>query len=275
MAWIIDAHCHLEDPDYDQVRTEILASMDQDRVLCLVNPGSDQASSRRALDLARQEKRVYACVGSHPHEARFYTEETEAQYRSWAKEEAKVVAIGEIGLDYHYDLSPRKTQQEVLERQLQLAKDLDLPVVIHSREAASDTQAILKNFGSTIRALLHSYSEEVADWKALEAFGYYISLGGMVTFKNAPRPKALAQAVPVDRLLLETDGPYLAPVPFRGQLNRPAYAWKSLEAMAALRGVEREELAEQVLENTIRFYGFSEADQASWRALEGKERKSQ
>ena len=252
---IIDAHCHLDDQDYDEDREEIVARLPEMGVLAVINPGSDRESSARAVALAEKYDRIYACVGTHPHEARFFTTELAEEYEEWLSGK-KVVAVGEIGLDYHYDFSPRNIQQRVFEAQLDMAWRADLPVVIHSREASEDTIAILRNFGTRIRALLHSFSESVEDWEKLAHYGYFISLGGMVTFRNADRPKALAASVPADRLLLETDGPYLAPVPYRGKRNLPWYAKESLRAIAEIRGGDAEELAKITVKNAEAFYGI-------------------
>lgn len=252
---IIDAHCHLDDQDYDEDREEIVARLPEMGVLAVVNPGSGRESSARAVALAEKYDRIYACVGTHPHEASFFTTELAEEYEGWLSGK-KVVAVGEIGLDYHYDLSPRNIQRKVFEAQLDMAQRADLPVVIHSREASEDTIAILRNFGTRIRALLHSFSESVEDWEKLAPYGYFISLGGMVTFRNADRPKALAASVPADRLLLETDGPYLAPVPYRGKRNLPWYAKESLRAIAEIRGEDVEELAKITVKNAGTFYGI-------------------
>lgn len=263
--WLIDAHCHLDDDAYDGKREDILSALEDEGVEVVVNPGCDEASSLKALALADQYDRVFACIGTHPHEASGYTSEWEAHMRSLANEK-KVVAIGEIGLDYHYDFSPRETQRDVFERQLALAKELDLPVVIHSREACEDTLAILKNFGSSIRALMHSFNEDPKTWEELADFGYSLSIGGMVTFKNARWPKELAKCVAADRLLIETDGPYLSPVPYRGRLNLPWYAERTLATIAELRQESLPMLAKQVRQNTISFFalpfGASVADSA-------------
>lgn len=253
--WIIDAHCHLDDEAYDEQREDILARLESERVEAVINPGCDEASSLKAVVLAKQYECLFACIGTHPHEASGYTPEWEQRMRTLA-EEKKVVAVGEIGLDYHYDFSPRKTQQVVFERQLALAQELRLPVVIHSREAREDTFAILKNFGSSLRVLMHSYNEELQAWEKLAHFGYFLSLGGMVTFKNAHAPKELAKSVARDRLLLETDGPYLAPVPYRGKLNLPWYAHGTLDAIATLREESVADLAKSIRKNTIAFFAL-------------------
>lgn len=261
MRWIIDAHAHLEDESFDGNREELIARLPQEGVLAVINPGCDEKTSGEAVGMAQKHKNIFACVGTHPHEARFYDEALEDRYRTWAKED-RVLAIGEIGLDYHYDFSPRKKQAEVFEAQLQLAKDLDLPIVVHTREAIEDTYAILKNFSTSHRGLMHAFGETTEYGQKFLDMGFSISLGGMVTFKNAKNPKDLAAWVPCDRLLVETDAPYLAPVPKRGKRNEPAYTHFSLEEIGRLRGDDPDALADQVLRNTAAFYGIEEEIEA-------------
>lgn len=255
MSFLIDAHCHLADADYDADRSEILAGLGEAGLLALIAPGSDLESSRRALALAQREERVFACVGIHPHEAESYGPAAEASLRKWALKE-KVVAIGEIGLDYHYDLAPRRLQQEVFERQLALAEEVDLPVVIHCREAAQDALPIVKSF-PRLRFLMHSFTDGLEAWKPFEALGAYVSYGGMVTFKNAEAVRNQARGSDLDRILLETDGPYLAPVPKRGQMNRPEWIRYSASKLAQVLGVASEELAQRTTANSLAFYGLT------------------
>lgn len=257
MTWLIDAHTHLDSSRFNEDREELLARLPEEGVLAVVNPGCDLESSDFARKLAAAHPSVFACLGNHPHEAQYYNSETEEAYRQWAKE-TRVVAIGEIGLDYYYDHSPRSVQRDVFERQLQLTKDLGLPAVIHSREAAEDSYAVLKNFGSSIKVLMHSFGESYDSCEKFLDMGYFISLGGMVTFKNAVNPPEIARRIPADRLLLETDAPYLAPVPKRGKRNEPAYLRYSLEKMAELRGEPADRLADRIFQNTVAFYGIEE-----------------
>lgn len=251
--WLIDAHAHMDDEAFDEDRDAVLKALREEGVLAVVNPGFDLASSKRAIALANAYENVFANVGSHPHEARFYDAETEAAYLAMTKEK-KVIAIGEIGLDYHYDYTERGKQRSVFERQLALAEELDMPVVIHTREAIQDTYDIMKNFGSRIQAVMHSFSESIEMSEKFLDFGYYISLGGIVTFKNAKRPPQVAAAVPIDRLLIETDAPYLAPVPKRGRRNEPKLAFYTAEKMAELRGMELSELLAHTTANAARAF---------------------
>lgn len=255
--WIVDAHAHLDDEQFDEDREALIEGLSEEGVLAVVNPGCDLETSRKAVEIANAHERVFACVGTHPHEAKYYTKETEEAYRAWASD-PRVVAIGEIGLDYHYDFSPRDVQRAVFERQLQLAKDLDIPVVIHTREAVQDTYDIMREFGGSIRALMHSFSESREMAEKFLDLGYYLSLGGIVTFKNAKKPVEVVRMVPADRLLTETDSPYLAPVPKRGRRNVPAYAQLTLDKMAEIREMSADELARQTVENAGRFYEIAD-----------------
>lgn len=270
MRWIVDAHAHLDDEAFDADREEVIQCLPECGVLAVINPGCDLETSRRAVALSHRYERIFACVGTHPHEARYYTDETEAAYRKWA-DDPRVVAIGEIGLDYHYDFSPRDVQRAVFERQLELARSLNVPVVIHTREAIQDTYDIMKNFGTSICALMHSFSESVEMAEKFLDLGYYLSLGGIATFKNAKKPVELVRIAPKERLLLETDSPYLAPVPKRGKRNEPCFANFTLEHMARIRGISADELAETTVGNTARFYRVEEQFQALRACANGKE----
>nr|WP_083430803.1 TatD family hydrolase [Ndongobacter massiliensis] len=256
--WMVDAHAHLDDAAFAEDLSSILDAFPREGVLAVVNPGCDRETSRRAVELSRGHAQIFACVGTHPSEAEFYTEALEEQYRAWAQDD-KVVGIGEIGLDYHYDTPNRSLQRAVFERQLALAESLDFPVVIHTRDAVQDTYDILRNFGTRIHAVLHCFSESVEMAENFLNLGHYISLGGIVTFRNAKKQPAVARMVPADRLLTETDSPYLAPEPWRGKRNEPARMRAALEWMARARKVEPEELAAQTVKNAGHFYGIEEA----------------
>lgn len=256
MTWIIDAHCHLDDSSYDADRREIIARLPEEGVLALVNPGCDLESSKMAVEMARENRQIFACVGNHPERADQYGDEAENHYRAWAKEKG-VIAIGEIGLDHHYEDNPSpERQREAFERQLSLAKDLGLPAVVHCRDAAMETYEIVKKFAPDLPILMHSFNEDEPTFRKFDDLGCYFSIGGMVTFKNTLYPKELAKIGDKSRLLLETDGPYLAPVPFRGKRNLPAYAHYSLKQIAKIRKISKEELGEILIENTGRFFSI-------------------
>jgi len=253
----IDAHAHLDDPVLSPREEEILAAAKTSGVGVIVNASSDLPSSEKSVALAKRHEEVYAVIGVHPHEAKTYSDEVEKKLRLLAKEQ-KVVAYGEIGLDYHYDLSPREVQCEVLERQIQVAAELDLPVVFHVREAYEDFNRIIERNLSYLKrgSLLHCYggSAELAKYylKKLDA---YFSFGGVLTF--AKHKDEVLAVIPEDRLLLETDCPYMTPVPHRGTPNEPKYIPLVAEKMAALKGLSREEIERVTTENAKRFYSVS------------------
>ncbi|MDO5027913.1 MAG: TatD family hydrolase [Bacillota bacterium] len=254
---MIDAHGHLEDQAFDQDRHEILANLKADGVDYFFNCGSNLEASQMAVDFSEKYDNVYAIVGIHPLDADEFSQEALEKIQAMTKKE-KVVAIGEIGLDNHYDDSPSPEDQEKAFRaQLDLAVDLDLPVVIHTREADQKTFDILKAYKEKYQnfsALLHCYSGSVELMREYMKLGFYISLGGVTTFKNAKKPKEVAVDVPLDRLLLETDCPYLTPEPFRGKRNQPKYVAYTAEKIADLRGMDLEDLVKATDANTLRFY---------------------
>lgn len=252
---LIDTHCHLDMTEFDSDRDEVIKraiSAGVERVICI---GTDYESAQKSISLSRKYRdTVYATVGLHPHDARFFTSEYEEKLKILAQEDG-VVAIGEIGLDYHYDNSPRQIQQEVFIKQLSIAKDLNLPVVVHSREAKTDTLRILRESGLT-RGVMHCFS---GDWQMAEeamAMGFYISIAGPVTFKNANRLSRIAASVPDDYLLVETDAPYLTPVPHRGKRNEPAFLVHTVERIASIREVDPADIARITTVNARRLFSI-------------------
>ena len=249
---IFDAHAHYDDKWFDEDRDTLLASMPEKGVSYIVNASVDIATAQTAIGYAEQYPFMYACAGIHPENLEGLAEDyTEQLARLW--EHPKVVAIGEIGLDYHWDI-PRDVQHRVFEEHLRLAKELDAPVVIHDREAHADVMELIRKYRP--KGLMHCYSGSVEMLKEVMKLGLYISLGGTVTFKNARVPVEVAAAVPIDRLLLETDAPYLSPVPFRGKRNDSANIAYTAEKIAAIRGMEPQELADITTENAKRMYGI-------------------
>ena len=252
----IDAHAHLDDPILADREEEVLANAKGAGVGVIVNASSDLPSSESSVALAARHPEVYAVIGVHPHEAKTYDAAVEKRLIELARSE-KVVAFGEIGLDYHYDLSPRETQKAVLEREIALAAELERPVVFHVREAYEDFNAIIeRNLKYLTRgSLLHCYggSAELAKYytKKLDA---YFSFGGVLTF--AKHKDEVLAAIPEDRLLLETDCPYMTPVPFRGTPNEPKHIPIVAEKMAALKGLSREKVEQMTTENALRFYSI-------------------
>ena len=249
-----DVHCHLNHEDFAADCEEVAQRAQDAGVQTIINVGWDLPSSKAALNLAQKREGFWAVVGVHPHDASGVGEGLEAELIALAQH-PKVLAIGEIGLDYHYNYSPKAVQQEVFKRQLALANKLELPVVIHSREADGDTLAILDEYKPT-RCLLHCFggSWETAQL-ALER-GYYFSFGGPVTFKNAKRPVEVVGKLPLDRIMVETDAPYLAPEPKRGRRNEPAFVVHTLERIAKIRGLSVSELAQVIERNVALFFNL-------------------
>ena len=252
----IDAHAHLDDPALCSREEQIIADAKAAGVNVIVNASSDIPSSEASVALAARRREVYAVVGVHPHEAKTYSAEAESRLIDLAKAD-KVVAFGEIGLDYHYDLSPREVQKEVLERELQLAAELKLPIVFHVREAYEDFNAILERNKRYLTSgiLLHCYggSAELAKYYT-RRFDAHFSFGGVLTF--AKRKEEVLFEIPAERLLLETDCPYMTPVPFRGTPNEPKHIPLIAAKMAELKGLSREETERVTTENALRFYSI-------------------
>lgn len=218
-----------------------------------VVPGTKLEDAPQAVAIARRSADVWAAVGFHPHDAKECDDAAFAEIARLATEGGeRVVAIGECGLDYHYDHSPREVQRAVFERHIALAKELDKPIIVHNRESTEDVVAILERSGA--RGILHSYTESLPVARQLIDLGYYISFSGIVTFKSAESLRDVARALPHDRVLIETDTPYLAPVPFRGKTNEPAYVVKVAELLAKLWDVTVERVAEQTTSNFERAF---------------------
>ena len=249
-----DTHAHYDDERFDADREALLASLPEKGVGCVVNCGSDTASSRRSLELASRFPHVYAAAGIHPESAGEYTAGDLMAVEAMLGEE-KVVAVGEIGLDYYYeDAAPRETQLELLRIQLRLAAEKDLPVVIHDREAHADSLMAVKEVPG-LRGVFHCYSGSVEMAQELAKLGWYFSFGGAVTFKNARKAPEVIAALPPERLMLETDCPYLAPVPFRGKRCDSSLLPYTAAAVAAFRGVTAEEIELLTWENACTFFG--------------------
>ena len=249
-----DTHAHYDDGRFDADREELLAALPAKGVGCIVNCGSDAPSSRVSLDLAQRFTHVYAAAGIHPEAAGEYGPEDLAAVEAMLGEE-KVVAVGEIGLDYYYaDAAPRETQLELLRIQLRLALEKDLPVVIHDREAHADSLMAVKELPG-LRGVFHCYSGSVEMAQELVKLGWYFSFGGAVTFKNARKAPEVIAALPAERLMLETDCPYLAPVPLRGKRCDSSLLPYTAAAVAAFRGVTAEEIELLTWENACTFFG--------------------
>lgn len=255
--YIIDSHAHLDSHKFtDEDRERIISNLENDKVKLVINPCCDINSARTINELSKNNEKIFAMVGTHPHDAKDYSEDVRKEYIEIAKSNSKIVALGEIGLDYHYDFSPRDVQREVFIDQIKLAKQLDLPIVIHSREAFEDVYNILKEHASGMKVLLHSFNETWDECKKFLELGFYISLGGMATFKNAQNLIKVVENVPIERLLLETDAPYLTPHPFRGRTNEPKYTHVVADRIAAMRVEEASYIREMTNKNTLDFFGI-------------------
>lgn len=250
---IFDTHAHYDDSRFEEDRDELLCSLNDKGVSHIVNCGCDLKSSLTTLALAQKHDFIFAAIGVHAHEAEEATEsdleEIERLYNN-----KKVVAVGEIGLDYHYDFSPRERQLEVFERQLILANKLDLPVIVHDREAHEDTMNLLKKHRP--KGVVHCFSGSAEMAKEIVKLGMHIGIGGAVTFKNAKKPVEVVEYLPLDRLLLETDAPYMTPVPFRGQRCDSAHIAYTAEKIAEIKGIDVQELIDICNGNAKRLFNI-------------------
>ena len=248
---IIDSHCHLTDERLYPIVDDIVKGLNANGIESVITVGYDLPSSTLGVDVARRYKEVYATVGMHPHDSRLMTAEMCDIFRNLSADE-KVVGIGEIGLDYHYDLSPRDVQQKVFEEQIELADSLRLPVALHVREAYEDTRKILENNKAKLShgVLLHCYSGSAEMVKVFSKYDAFFAFGGPITFKNAVHNIEALRAVPLDRLLFETDAPYMTPVPFRGTTNEPKHTALVVKKASEVLGVYENELIEKSNKNT-------------------------
>ncbi len=251
---MIDSHCHLLEERFDSDREELIAGLGGAGVSAVIEAGTNLADSVQARDLSRAHPMIYFLAGVHPHEAAGVPENYLGRLGELYRDE-KCLGIGEIGLDYHYDFSPRAVQLRVFDEQLSLAKALSAPVCIHSREATQHVLEGLARYRGEVIGVLHCFSGSVETAKACLDLGYYISFAGPVTFKNANKLLDVAKMVPDDRILIETDSPYLAPVPMRGKRNQPAFVAHTLDRLCELRNQNREALERLTEENTQRLYG--------------------
>lgn len=253
---LIDSHAHLDDSRFQEDREYLINSLNKNGIELVINIGADLQTSINSVELANKYENIYAVIGVHPHSAREVTEQTLKQLKNMSKNN-KVVAIGEIGLDFYYDNSPRDIQRKWFKEQLKLAKELNLPVVIHSRDAAQETFDTIKEAqDGKLRGVLHCYSSSVEMAIEYIKLGFYISLGGPVTFKNARVAREVAKEVPLDRLLIETDCPYLTPEPYRGKRNEPMYVKYVAEKIAEIKGITFEELSKATNRNTKELFGI-------------------
>ena len=250
---LFDTHAHMDDRAFDEDREVLLARLPEQGIGLLMNPGCSLASSRDAVALAARYDYIYAAVGSHPDAADEVTPAVLDEYRMLCKRNPKVRAIGEIGLDYHYEDVPRQRQQEAFRAQMGLAAELTLPVIVHEREAHEDGMRIVEEFPS-VKGVFHCYSgsAEMAKW--LVSRGWYVGFTGVLTFKNARKAVETAASIPLDRIVLETDCPYMSPEPFRGRRNDPGRLYRMAEALAQIRDLPVEKIHEITMENGKRLY---------------------
>ena len=249
---LVDTHVHLGEEDYNEDLHRILDDAKRGHVDCMIVPATDTSSWSRVLRLAEEHPQLLPALGLQPHDAKEYTPGLMEELR---RHRAEIIAVGEIGLDFHYDLSPRPIQIEAFRAQLQAARALSLPVIMHCRDADAEFLSILREEGVPQGGVVHCCT---CGWDTVGQFldlGLYIGVTGMVTFKNLRAVHTIARECPADRLLLETDGPYLAPVPHRGQRNEPAYVRCAARAAAELRGITEEEICRLTTQNAIRLFG--------------------
>ena len=249
---VFDTHAHYDSGAFNADRLELLAGMPQQDVALIVNPGCDLETSRTVVELADRFPFVYAAVGVHPSDCGPWQDSWVDELKALAAH-PKVKAIGEIGLDYYWKEGPRDLQKEVFRAQLQLAKVLDLPVIVHDREAHADCLAIVREFPG-VRGVFHCYSGSAEDAKTLVKLGWHLSFTGTITFKNARKAPEVIAAVPLERIMVETDSPYLTPEPFRGKRNDSGKVHLVAEAIARVKGMDPEEAAKITLENGKRFF---------------------
>ena len=251
---IFDTHAHYDSEQFDEDRETLLASMKEAGVGTIVNVAASYESCFEVPKLAEKYPFMYAAVGVHPDEVGDLNEETFARMKEQFKLD-KVVAVGEIGLDYYWDNEPHEIQKKWFIRQLDLAMELDLPVMIHSRSAAADTMEIMKEHGQGLRGIIHCYSYSVEHAREYVKMGYLLGIGGVVTFKNARKLKEVVEEIPLEALVLETDCPYLAPVPNRGKRNSSLNLPLIAEEIAAIKQISCEEVITQTRENARKLFG--------------------
>ncbi len=249
---LFDTHAHMNDPVFDADRDDILTALPEKGVGLLLNPGCSLENSYQAVEIAEKYGYIYAAVGTHPDTAQEVNEDVIEKYRKLCRHE-KVKAIGEIGLDYYYETVPRDVQKKAFYMQMELAKETGLPVIIHQRDAHDDGMKTVQQF-PTVTGVFHCYSGSAEMARQLVNKGWYIGFTGVLTFKNARKAVETAQSIPLDRIVLETDCPFMAPEPFRGKRNHPGYLYRMAERLAEIRGISVEEAQAVTTENAKRLY---------------------
>jgi len=250
---LFDTHAHMDDRAFEADREELLSALPEQGLALVLNPGCSLESSRNVDKLTRKYDYIYGAVGSHPDVADEVNEAVLEEYRTLCKLNPKIKAIGEIGLDYHYEDIPREIQQKAFRMQMALARELDLPVIVHEREAHEDGMKIVEEFPE-VKGVFHCYSGSLEMAKWLIARGWYIGFTGVLTFKNARKAVEVAANIPIDRIVLETDCPYMSPEPFRGKRNDPGKLYRMAERLAEIRGLSVEEIHAITVKNGKRLY---------------------
>ena len=250
---LFDTHAHMDDEAFDLDRAELLKNLPNQGIQLLMNPGCSLASSYNTSKLSQEYDYIYAAVGSHPDAADEVNEEVLEEYRKLCKLNPKIKAIGEIGLDYHYEDIPREIQLKAFRMQMSLARELDLPAIVHEREAHEDGMKVVDEFPE-VTGVFHCYSGSAEMAKELVKRGWYIGFTGVLTFKNARKAIEVASSIPLDRIVLETDCPYMSPEPFRGKRNDPGKLYRMAEKLAEIRGLSVEEIHAITTENGKRLY---------------------
>ncbi|MBQ7768129.1 MAG: TatD family hydrolase [Oscillospiraceae bacterium] len=254
---LFDTHAHLNDPAFDPDREALMNGLAAKGVGLVMNAGCSLESSRDIVNMTAKYPWLYGSVGSHPDAADEVNEEVIEEYRKLCQNE-KIKAIGEIGLDYYYEDIPREIQQKAFRMQMQLAKELDMPVIVHEREAHDDGMRIVKEFPG-VTGVFHCYSGSAEMARQLVKMGWYIGFTGVLTFKNARKAVETAASIPLERIVIETDCPFMAPEPFRGKRNDPGYLYRMAERLAEIRGITVEEAAAATTENAKRLYRIETA----------------
>jgi TatD DNase family protein len=256
----IDSHCHIDGEQFDADRDDVVQQAQNAGVAAMLNIGTGDPHSddfQRAVAVAEKYENVYASVGVHPHDSKLYDDKAEEHLIGLVRSSGKVIAWGEIGLDFYYDHSPRDVQIEIFKRQIRKARELDLPIIIHSRDANDETVEILKDecsYNEFRGGIMHCFGGTVEMMKELLPLGFLISFAGNVTFKNAGNLREAAEFVPLERMLIETDCPFLTPIPFRGKRNEPAFVVQTAKFLADLLGIELSALAAQTTDNFLNFF---------------------
>ena len=251
---IFDTHAHLDSEQFEEDFDDIMQNIINKKISLIVNPGCDLPTSKKSVELSEKYDFIYSAVGFHPHEAKYMDEEAINEIERLAVSNKKVVSIGEIGLDYYYDFSPRDVQEDVFVRQMELANKLDLPFIIHSRDASNDTYEMVKKYKNNVDCVLHCYSQSKKMAKLYLDLGCYLSFAGPVTFKKSTNLQEVAKYTPLDRIFIETDSPYLSPEPKRGKKNEPSNVIYTGKKIAELKEISEEQLFKSTYNNSVRFF---------------------